>query len=405
MTKNKTAMIKHLFRLMWNKKRGHVLLIIEILAAFLVLFGVTSLITYNIGNYRQPLGYDYRDAWTINFDARGMSDTAATELMHQIKTRTQSYREVQAVSLFSDNTPMSQNQSSTSIHFGKISQHTDRFHTDRDFARTLNVPVREGRWFDQSDEGEGLKPVVINQPLRDALFGTGQAVGKLVTFGDPFGKDAKNLEKFRVVGVIGNFKSRGEYQRNEPGVFELVRESKPHWLRTMIVKVDPGTDASFEARLVKDYAAMTKDWNVEVSYLEKQRKTTQNITLVPVIIFLIVSGFLLINVALGLFGVLNLSIAKRRSEIGVRRAMGATAGSITRQFVGEIWVLATFGVLIGLIFAVQFPILRVFDLAPGVYLTAIGLSALVIFAIVTLCALYPSRQAALVQPSVALHEE
>lgn len=398
-------MIKHLFRLMWNKKRSHVLLIVEILAAFLVLFGVTSLITYNLSNYRQPLGYDYRDAWTISFDSRGMSDTAATELMRQIKTRTQSYREVQAVSLFSNNTPLSQSHSNTDIFFGKIRQHTDRFHTDRDFARTLNVTVREGRWFDQSDEGEGVKPVVINQPLREKLFGTGQAVGKLVSFSDPFDKNVDDNEKFRVVGVIGNFKSRGEYQRNDPGVFELVRESKPHWLRTLIVKVAPDTDANFEARLMKDFAAMTKDWNIEVSYMEKQRRTSQNLTFVPVLIFLIVSGFLLINVALGLFGVLNLSIARRRSEIGVRRAMGATARSITAQFVGEIWVLATFGVLVGLVFAVQFPILRVFDLAPGVYLSAIGISALVIFVLVTLCAIYPSRQAARVQPSVALHEE
>lgn len=398
-------MIKHLFRLMWNKKRSHVLLIVEILAAFLVLFGVTSLITYILGNYRQPLGYEYRNVWTIGFDTRGQSDTVATETMRQLKARAQTYREVESVALFSSNTPLSQSNSNRDLFYGKISQHTDYFRTDRDFARTMNVSMREGRWFDKSDEGEGIKPVVLNQPLRQALFGTEQAVGKLVTFGDPASKDADNREKFRVVGVIGNFKARGEYEPNEPGVFELARETKPHWLRTLIVKVAPGTDADFEARLMKDFAAMTKDWNIDVSYMEKQRQTKQNITLVPVIIFLIVSGFLLINVALGLFGVLNLSIARRRSEIGVRRAMGATAGSITRQFVGEIWVLTTFGVLIGLVFAVQFPILRVFDLAPGVYLSAIGISALVIFVLVTLCAIYPSRQAARVQPSVALHEE
>lgn len=389
---------------MWNKKRSHVLLIVEILAAFLVLFGVTSLITYNLGNYRQPLGYEYQNVWSIGFDSRGQSDTVATETMRQLKARAQTYPEVQAVALFGSNTPLSQNQSNRDVHFGKISQLTDHFSTDRDFARTLNVQVMEGRWFDKSDEGEGIKPVVINQPLREKLFGTGSALGQLLTYDEP-GPKNPNVEKFRVVGVIGNFKSRGEYQRNDPGIFELMRESKPNWLRTMILKVKPGTDAAFEARLMKDFAAMTKDWNVDVSYLEKQRRTMQNITLVPVLIFLIVSGFLLINVALGLFGVLNLSIAKRRSEIGVRRAMGATAGAITAQFVGEIWVLATFGLLIGLLFAVQFPLLNVFDLEAGVYLTAIGVSVGVIYAIVTLCALYPSRQAARVQPSVALHEE
>jgi putative ABC transport system permease protein len=55
----------------------------------------------------------------------------------------------------------------------------------------------------------------------------------------------------------------------------------------------------------------------------------------------VVSSFLLINVALGLFGILNVSIAKRRSEIGLRRALGATGRGISRQFVGEMWVLTT----------------------------------------------------------------
>jgi putative ABC transport system permease protein len=397
-------MIKHLFRLMWNKKRGHVLLIVEILAAFLVLFGVTSLILHNLRNYRQPLGYEYRDVWNVTFDTRGQNDTLATETMQRLKALALTYPEVRAVSLFGSNAPLSASQSNRAIRSEKMSQLTDFFSTDRDFARTLNVPVLEGRWFDKSDEGEGLRPVVLNQPLREKLFGSGPALGKLVSFED-FVDPKKETEKFRVVGVVGNFKSRGEYQTNDPGVFEFIRETKPHWLRTMLVKVAPGTDAAFEARLTKDFAAMTKDWNIDVSYLEKQHVTKQNLTRVPVLIFLIVSAFLLINVALGLFGVLNLSIAKRRSEIGVRRAMGATAGSITAQFVGEIWVLATFGVLLGLIFAAQFPILRVFDLEPGVYLSAIGVSALVIFVLVTLCAMYPSRQAARVQPSVALHEE
>jgi putative ABC transport system permease protein len=54
---------------------------------------------------------------------------------------------------------------------------------------------------------------------------------------------------------------------------------------------------------------------------------------------------------------------------------------------------------------VQFPLLNVFDLQAGVYLTAMGIAALIIYLIVTLCALFPSRQAALIQPATALHEE
>jgi putative ABC transport system permease protein len=139
--------------------------------------------------------------------------------------------------------------------------------------------------------------------------------------------------------------------------------------------------------------------------MEEQRRSRHKMVLIPVYIFLTISGFLLINVALGLFGILNLNIARRRGEIGLRRAVGATANGISRQFVGEMWVLATFALLLGLLFAVQFPLMNVFDLDAAIYTRAILISVLAIYGIVTVCALYPSRQAARIHPSVALHEE
>lgn len=394
-------MTKHLLRLMWNKKGSHALLLVEILAAFLVLFGVTSLIAYNVSNYREPIGFAYENVWVLNFDARDQPDSVVVPLLQQIKTRAEAYPEVESAAMFTSNTPFSANTSNGTISHEKVGVQANQFITDHDLPRTLQVPLREGRWFDASDATPDARTVVINQPLKQALFGEEKAIGQFITFS----KFDEKSEKFRVVGVIGNFKPKDEYEDNTPGLFRLGKGDSFGAMRRLLLKVKPGTDANFEARLTRDLGTLTKDWTIEVSYLENQRKNRHNMTLVPVLIFLIVSGFLLINVALGLFGVLNLSIAKRRSEIGVRRAMGATAGAITRQFVGEIWVLATFGLLLGLVLALQFPLLKVFDLEAGVYLTAIGVSVLVMYALVTLCALYPSRQAARVQPSVALHEE
>ncbi len=190
---------------------------------------------------------------------------------------------------------------------------------------------------------------------------------------------------------------------NTPCVFALQDENS--YDNTILIKVRPGTDANFEAQLTKDIITMTKDWSVEVSYLTDQRQNQSNLTLVPVIIFLIISAFLLSNVVLGLFGIMNLNIARRRDEIGVRRAMGATKGNIRTQFVGEMWVIATFGIIIGLIFAIQFPIMNVFDVASGVYLMAILVSVAIIYLLVTICAYYPSRQAAKIRPAMALRED
>jgi putative ABC transport system permease protein len=397
-------MLRHLFKLMWNKKGSHTLLIVEILASFLVLFGVTSLIVYNLNNYRQPLGFDYQNVWVVSMDRNGTPDSVAVPLKEQIKARMRNYPQVESAAYFSFNTPYSMNTAGGGVSNGTVNVQIDHFHTDLDMVRTLNVPIAEGRWFDRSDEAPDARTVVINQALKEALFGDEPALGKRIFFG---GEDAKPKqdEYYRIVGLVNNFKSYGEFEKPRPGVFQLAKGDSRLNASKLLLRVQPGTNANFEAQLVKDLGAITNGWATEVSYLENQRDKVKNITLVPVIIFLVVSGFLLINVALGLFGILNVSIAKRRSEIGLRRALGATGQGISRQFVGEMWVLTTFGLTIGLLFALQFPLLNVFDLAPGVYLTAIGIATLAIFAIVTACAYYPSRQAATIQPATALHAE
>jgi putative ABC transport system permease protein len=123
------------------------------------------------------------------------------------------------------------------------------------------------------------------------------------------------------------------------------------------------------------------------------------------IIMSIVGCFLVINVALGLFGVLWYNINKRRGEIGLRRAVGATGNSVSSQLIAESLILATLSLIIGVFFAVQFPLLNVFDLQAGIYITAMLLAILFIYLLVFLCSLYPGRQAAAIYPAVALHEE
>ena len=191
---------------------------------------------------------------------------------------------------------------------------------------------------------------------------------------------------------------------DNPALF-LMMAKDDSWNSNILIKTKPGTDANFEAKLVKDIALMLPGWGIEVSYLKESRLNRHKLTLVPVLIFLIISGFLLTNVALGLFGILNLGIARRRNEIGLRRAMGATEGKVTIQFLGEIWVLATLSIIIGLLFAIQFPLMNVFDVGSSIYITAIFVAIAIIFLLVTLCAWYPSRQASRIHPALALHEE
>jgi putative ABC transport system permease protein len=376
---------------MWNQKGAHTLLIIEILASFLVLFGLASLIIFNVKNYVEPLGFSYEQVWAVSLN-NNQDTTEVPRKLETIMQRLRSYPDVESVSRMSSNFPFSSSQMNSGITRGKTTVMADLYNTDEALAKTLDITVTDGRWYRASDSVGKFRPVVINQRARRALFGDDNPLGKRI------GDDRT------VVGVIDNFKAKGEFTSNKPAMFELIK-AENSWDNLILVKVKPGTDAVFEARLVRDITLAAKGWSVEVDYLTNSRQNQHNFTLVPIIIAGIVCGFLLINVALGLFGVLNVSIARRRGEIGLRRALGATESGISRQFVGEIWVLATFALLIGLLLTGQFPLLKVFDLDPAIYLTAIVVSALIVYALVTLCALYPSRQASIIQPAVALHEE
>lgn len=123
------------------------------------------------------------------------------------------------------------------------------------------------------------------------------------------------------------------------------------------------------------------------------------------IILMIVAAFLIINVALGLFGVLWYNINLRKSEIGLRRAVGASGNAVSKQLVGEALMLSTFALILGSFFAIQFPLLNVFDLPAGIYIVALLLSIAFIYLLVIVCAFYPGKQAAAIYPAVALHED
>jgi putative ABC transport system permease protein len=239
-------------------------------------------------------------------------------------------------------------------------------------------------------------PIVINGKMREKLFLDENPLGKVIKLDDKV--------SYKVIGTVDNFKAKGEFMSDDPALFQMIGKDDS-WNSNVLIKTKPGTDADFEARLVRDIAVMLPGWGIEVSYLTETLANRHKLTFVPVAIFLIVSGFLLTNVALGLFGILNLNISRRKNEIGLRRAMGATEAKITFQFLGEIWVLATLSMVVGFLFAVQFPIMKVFDIESSIYIIAILAAVAVIYLIVTLCAWLPSKQASRIHPAVALHEE
>ncbi|MBC8085125.1 MAG: ABC transporter permease [Hymenobacter sp.] len=395
-------MIRHLFTLIWNRRRANFLLIAEIFLAFVVLFVVGSLLVYNQQNYRTPLGFSYEQVWRVSLDPGTQPQAGRLATVRQVMARLRAMPEVVAVGRTSSNTPFSGSMNGSDVGIGKERRNSvesvSGHGMEDDLREVLGLEMTAGRWFDKRDDAANLRPAVISRDLGEALFPGQSALGKTV---------GRNEEELRVVGLFERFRADGPLDETRPAILMRVSPQDTAWgeASAMLIRIRPGAGAEVERRMTTAIMAIAKGWGVSITTLSEQRAARLKRMLTPIVALVLVCVFLTINVALGLFGVLWQTIQQRRAEIGVRRAMGATAGAISGQIVGEILVVTTFGLALGLLVATQFPLLGVLSVKPGVYLLAMLLAAGLIYVLTALCALYPSRLAAGIHPAVALREE
>lgn len=386
-------MFRHLFILMWNKKKQNFLLMTEMFVSFLVLFAVLTIMVHYYRNYRKPMGIDYEQVWLVSYsNPLNTGNSDSVRMFYETLRKTiKSMPQVKEISLSSGNVPFSTAAIQSGV--GKVFN-IDWYFVDDNYRDVLNLKVLEGRWFNAQDAAAG-ETVVINNALKQELFGNKPALGKQLGEG--------NLAK--VIGVVQDVKMRGDYTVPGKAAYHRVDTGRLKEMGKMLVRVTPDADIAFEGRLYKTITTAMKTANVEIQHLSDKRRNMNQMALGPMIILSIVAGFLIVNVALGLFGVLWYNISKRRGEIGLRRAIGATGTSVSLQLVAEALILSTFSIIAGVFFAIQFPLLNVFDLSAGTYMTAIVLSTLSVYLLVFICAFYPGRQAATIYPAVALHED
>jgi putative ABC transport system permease protein len=402
-------MIRHLLKMVWNRKRINFLIILEIFISFLVLFGVVISAVYLSENYRQPLGFNYQNVWNVEVHQPGRDrppeDNKAAVTLRQMQQAVQELGEVEAVTGIG-HAPYSGNSwgSGVEIKGRHISYGVNR--AADNFKDVMGLQLLNGRWFSAEDDGLNYEPIVINQSLARDAFGSEDPLGK--RFGDPpkpgtVGPPEPEKER-RVIGVVSDFRQHGEFAGLEN--FHFFRFNSEREPSHLLIKVHPGTTAAFEEKLARKLRGVNNNWSYEIEPLVNMRASSFKLYLAPIIAAGLVAAFLMIMVALGLTGVLWQNVTQRTKEIGLRRAKGATANDIHTQILGELFVITTFGLLLGLAIIVQLPLLEFLSfLNPKVYAYSIGIALMLIYLLTFVCGLYPSRMATKVQPVEALRYE
>ena len=269
------------------------------------------------------------------------------------------------------------------------------------FLDTLQIPILRGRGLTLQDDERAPRVAVVNQTFARKYFGSEDPLGKRI------GLDSvKNSGQMEIVGVAQDAK-----------YFDLRGDMPP----TVYLPYfqEPASDAYFTIRTTGEPTAMFAlirqavreiDGSLPLSDFKTVRQQVES-SWAQERLFATLSVFLGLLAALlsaiGLYGVMAYSVARRRNEIGIRMALGARRSDVIRLVLRESLLLVALGVGIGLATALATTRLissQLFGLAPNDP-SAITAATLLLMGVATLAGYLPARKAAQTDPMLALRDE
>lgn len=268
------------------------------------------------------------------------------------------------------------------------------------FFEAAEAPLRQGRLFSTADRPGTPLAAIVNQAMARRAWPGEDPIGRRFKLGP----GASTNPWYTVVGVVGDMRRQGPEREAVPQMFEALAQNPPRAVEALVrtSSADPAELAGALRAAVRSvernapiYAVAWLETQLE-RYLEQRRFQTSLIT-----------GFSLMALllaAVGIYGLIQYSVATRTQELGLRMAVGARAGDIFRLVLGEGLGLCLAGLALGLVAAWWLKRLAsslLFGVDAGDPWTFAAVSLLL--ATVALAACYlPARRAAALDPVVAL---
>lgn len=402
-------MIHHIFKLVWQRKSRHLLLSLEILLAFLVVFALCAVAGRYYQLFQLPTGLNHQARWLVSIEGQNhdeLTQTATTAsnalpLMPQYQRALQQIPAMQQVS-FTDLPLYDLSRQNTLLQRADTGQslNVDQISVSDDFFAAAELQLIAGRSFNQTDNGAAHQPVVIDQRLADTLFPGIDPIGQLLR------DDAtSSSNSYQIIGLVNALRTQGELMAVAPTL--ITRLSERSVPAILLLQLATGTDRAIEQQLLQQLKQVRSDWSYKIEPLTQKRQSMLRTQMIPLLILAVLSAFLLSMVAFGLFGVLWQHTSQRIPELGLRRAIGATAGSIYWQIIAEQLMLNFLAVSIALLLLVQLPLTGVLGehLNWPLFLMASTVATLIICLLSLICALYPAWRASRLTPTEALHYE
>jgi predicted permease len=262
------------------------------------------------------------------------------------------------------------------------------------YLGAMGIPLRAGRDFDARDAAAAEPVIIINETMARTLFPGGNALGGVI----------RAAGERRVVGVVGDVRHLALEQEAGNEMYLPIRQGRDYSSLDLVMRssLPSGTLVSAVREALRPIAPdlPQNDFRILRQLIEKAVSPRRFIAL-------LLGGFALFALALasfGIYAVISYSVGQRTQEIGIRMALGATAGNLQAGIVRQTLQLAAVGIVVGA--AASWAVVRSLSgLLYGVTSTdpvTFAGAVAVLTTVAAIAGFVPARRAASVDPSVAL---
>ncbi len=235
--------------------------------------------------------------------------------------------------------------------YGSIGKRISLFGTGAEVATVdSNLKLESGRFFTEEEDNSLAQVAVLGSDTKETFFGSSEAVGEYITL---------RGAKYRVIGVL---EARGAVAFLNFDTFTYVPVQTLQkkllgvdYVQFISVKMD---EPAREAETVADIVALLRKRHdidhpdkddFSVTSTKEAQKTFSDILGSLSVLLLALTSISLVVGGVGIMNVMYVSVSERTSEIGLRKAVGATSRSILQQFLLEALIITLSGGLIGIV--------------------------------------------------------
>ena len=295
---------------------------------------------------------------------------------------------------------------------GKYGSESDSFTvygTNAFYDEIAGLKLCMGRFLNSADVSSHTRVCVISYKAATELIGYTDCIGEQISF---------NGVKFTVVGVLSDSESitismlSSGYTAYVPYT-SLMRlsDSVTEDVTTFVVRAPENRSIDETERVLREKLTERFERDEDAFSINSMNFMEEAMSSVASVLSVLLGGIAGISLIVGGIGIMNImlvTVTERTREIGIRKAIGATRGTILRQFLTEAVVLCMLGCAIGIF--LSWTILRIAAVIASSLSMSFRLNGTVVVVAVCFCVLigvifglYPANKAARMKPIDALH--